>query len=183
MLGAAYDSQYDPLPMSRFAFLLVLFAACDPTTETATVAALRQPCVGFTRTLCLVMAQDQQPPHVEFRGIEGFSHHWGIQSEITFYREQVDHPDADAPNEKLVLLDIVEESATITAPFELEFQPTGPGWFSGSGTTFDMVGTTVVCEAGVCDQLVAADLGQSPFQVTMELTDDPQTLRATAVSL
>lgn len=168
--------------MSRFTLLLALLAACDPTTETATVAALRQPCVGFTRALCLVMAQDQQPPHVEFRGIEGFSHHWGIQSEITFYREQVDHPDADAPNERLVLLDIVDETSTITAPFQLVFQATGVGWFSGSGTTFDMLGTTVVCDAGVGDQLVAADLGEAPFEVTMELTADPQALRATAVS-
>lgn len=169
--------------MSRFTFLLMLFAACDPTTETATVAALRQPCVGFERALCLVMSQDQQPLHQEFHGIEGFSHRWGIQSEITFYREELDPPVADGPREKLILLEVVDETATITAPFALEFPATGPGWFSGSGTTFDVLGTTVVCEADVCDQLVAADLGESPFEVTMELTDDPQTLRATAVSL
>ncbi len=169
--------------MSRLTILIALLVACDNPTETATVDALRQPCANFVRTLCLVMAQDQEPPHPEFYGIEGFVHRWGTRSEITFYREELDSPESDGPGERLVLLEVLDESVTITAPFQLDFPETGPGWFTGSGTTFDMLGTTVVCEAGVCDQIVAADLSESSFGVTMELTDDPQTLRATAVSL
>ncbi len=169
--------------MSRLTILVALLGACETTTETATVGALRQPRVGFERALCLLMAQDQQPLHPEFHGIEGFTHRWGTQSEITFYREELDPQVSDAPTENRILIDIIDETVTVTAPFELEFPETGPNWFTGSGTTLDVVGTTVVCEADVCDQIVAADLGESRFEVTMELTDDPQTLRATAVSL
>ncbi len=168
--------------MSRFTVLLALLAACDPPTETATIGALRQPCIGFEVKLCLLMGA-QEPLHPEFAEIEGYVHHWGTQSEITFYREPVDSPESDSPSERMILVEIIEENVTITAPFQLDFPVDGPDWFSGSGPSVDMLGTPVVCEDEVCDQLGAADLSESPFAVTMELTDDPQTLRATAVLL
>jgi uncharacterized protein DUF4377 len=166
--------------MSR-SLVLLLLVACDggqSPPETATIGALREACVGAFPQLCLLITQDGEQ-HREFFGIEGYTHRWGTESEITFHREPIDEPLADGPNESLILLDVTSEQVTVTAPFQLAFPH--DGWFSRS-TSLDMVGTTVECDADVCDEILAAELAAQPFEVTMELTDNPQTLRAVGSS-
>ncbi len=129
--------------------------------------------------MCMIMVPDQKPMERLFFGIDGFSHRWGIESEITFRRERVDPPPIDGSSENIILLDVIAENPIITAPFDLTF-PFGGGWFAGSGTQLDMVGTTVQCELTLCEQIRSASDTGTQFIVTMELTDDDQTLRATA---
>ncbi len=163
---------------------LVLLTACtehgSTPIQTAIVAPLRVPCQGFGPVMCLSMVPVQQPRELVFFGIEGYTHRWGVESEITFRREVLDQPIPDGPSENLILIDTVVENATITAPFELAF-PGGSGFFTGTGTQLDMLGTTIECEQAVGNQIATASSSGIPFQVTMELTDDTQTLRATAV--
>lgn len=164
---------------------LVLLTACtehgSTPTQTAIVAPLRVPCQGFGPVMCLSMAPVQEAQELLFFGIQGYTHRWGVESEITFRREVLDKPIPDGPSENIILLDTVLETEAITAPFELTF-PGGSGFFSGIGTQLDMLGTTVECEQAVGNQIATASSSGVPFTVTMELTGDPQTLRALAVT-
>jgi Domain of unknown function (DUF4377) len=167
------------------ALALVLLTACtehgSTPIQTAIVAPLRVPCQGFGPVMCLSMVPVQKPTELVFFGIEGYTHRWGVESEITFRREVLDQPIPDGPSENLILIDTVVENETITAPFDLSFQG-GFGFFSGTGTQLDMLGTTVECDQAIGNQISTASSSGVPFQVTMELTDDPQTLRALAVT-
>ncbi len=166
-----------------FLAALVVLAACEhgqTPIETAIVAPLRKPCQGFVQQLCLTMVPDQQPTETLFFGIEGYTHRWGVESEISLRREALDPPPADGPSENLILLEIIAENETITGPFQLEF-PFGPGWFQVSGSGLDMHGTSVQCDSVLRDQILTADSNGFSYTVTMQLTDDPNTLLATAV--
>lgn len=183
MLGSGMRVANSPV-MSR-SIVLIALAACEggqTPTETATVSALREPCVGFISQLCLVVTDEGEQPHREFFGVQGYAHRWGVESEIVYTREPLDPPPADGPSETLILLDIVVEREPITAPFQLAFPAGGTGWFSDT-TPLEMDGTRIECDAAICDQLTAADTSETPFTATFELTDNPQILRATAVSL
>lgn len=163
---------------------LVLLTACtehgSTPTETAIVAPLREPCQqGLGPTMCVSMATDRGMETVFFV-IQGYSHRWGVESEITFRREAIENPPPDGPGVNLILIETIAEHETITAPFELTFP--GPGFFSGTGTLLDMHGTTIECEQAVGNQIASASSSELPFTVTMELTADPQTLRALTVT-
>lgn len=167
------------------ALALVLLVACtehgSTPIETAIVAPLRVPCQGFGPVMCLSMVPVQQPQELLFFGIQGYTHRWGVESEITFRREVLDEPVPDGPSENIILLDTVVENETITAPFDLTF-PGGSGFFSGTGTQLDMLGTTIQCEQEVGNQIATASSSGIQFKVTMELTADPQTLHALIVA-
>ncbi len=167
------------------ALALLLLTACtehgSTPTQTAIVAPLRVPCQGFGPVMCLSMVPVQKPQELVFSGIEGYTHRWGVESEITFRREVVAEPIPDGSSENLILIETVVENETITAPFELSF-PGGSGFFSGTGTQLDMLGTTIECSQALCNAITTASSSGVPFQVTMELTDDPQALRATLVT-
>lgn len=164
----------------------VVLAACtehgQTPTQSAIVAPLREPCQGFAPSMCLVMVPDQQPRERLFAGIVGYTHRWGVESEITFRREALDPPPLDGPSERVILLEVLDENDAIAAPFTLTFPAGGPGWFSGSAPALDMLGTTVQCDTDLCTQLDVADTAGQPFEVVMELVD-AQTLRATSVTL
>ncbi len=166
------------------ALVLVLLTACtehgSTPTQTAIVAPLRVPCQGVGPVMCLSMVPVQKPTELLFFGIEGYTHRWGVESEITFRREVVE-PIPGGPSENLILLETIVENETITGPFDLSFS-SGSGFFSGAGTQLDMLGTTIECEQSIGDLIATASSGGISFQVTMELTDDPQTLRALAVT-
>jgi hypothetical protein len=152
--------------------------------EVVTVSALRAPCQAFTAELCLVMQPDFEPPETLFFGIDGYTHRWGIESELKIRREQVDPPLPDGPSERIILLETIIEREPIIAPFQLSFPFNGNRWFQGSAAsgTLDLLGTTVLCEASVCSEIVTADTnGFANFNVTFELTDDDQTLTAVSV--
>ena len=161
---------------------LVLLVACEhgqTPVETAIVAPVKTPCQGFGPTMCLTMVPDQKPMERLFFGIVGYEHLWGVESEITFRREQVEEPVPDGPFENIVLLDTIVEN-DIPGPFILEF-PFGPGWFQTSGSALNMHGTTVECEATLCSQILSLDGSGSSYTVTVELTGDPNILTATGV--
>ena len=169
--------------MSRLSIVaLVVLAACEhgeTPVLNAIVAPVRTPCQGFGPTLCLTMVPDQQPFERLFFGIVGYTHRWGVESEITFRREQVDPPVPDGPNENIILIDTINEN-DIPGPFDLEF-PFGPGWFQASGSALQMHGTSVQCEATLCTEILSADSNGLAYTVTVALTDDPNILTATAV--
>jgi hypothetical protein len=145
--------------MPRLVLALALLAACEhgqTPIETAIVSPLQTPCVFLDQQMCMTMVPDQKPMETLFFGIEGFTHRWGIESEIKFRREPVDPRPIEGPSENLILLEIVVENETVTAPFQLQFPP-GSGWFIASGTTLDLHGTTVTCDPAVCDQLISLD--------------------------
>lgn len=169
--------------MSRVVFASLLLAACghgDPV-ETAIVAPLQTPCVGESTQLCLLITPAGEDQRREFGGIVGFTHEWGVETEILMKTEIIEDPPADGSSEQLVLVEVVAENDIPVDPFTLEF-PNGPGgWFSGTGTELDLSGTAIECELAVCDQLRAADQRAEPFSATFELVG-PQALRAIAVT-
>lgn len=161
---------------------LLLLAACEhgqTPIETAIVSPVRTPCQGFGPQMCLTMVPDQKPMERLFFGIVGYTHRWGVESEITFRREQVDPPIPDGPSENVILIETINEN-DIPGPFDLVF-PFGPGWFQISGSALDMHGTSVQAETTLRDQIIAADQGGFMYTVTMDLTSDPNILTATAV--
>jgi hypothetical protein len=149
--------------------------------ETVIVSPLRIPCQGFGPDLCLEMTPDRQPTERVFFGIEGFSHRWGIESEITIRREAVNPPVPDGPSENLIMLETVVENPRDPSPFDMTFPFGGGSWFSGTTSPLTMIdGTLVECEATVCTALNTADVGNQ-FVVSMELVGE-QTIRALAVN-
>jgi hypothetical protein len=147
--------------------------------ETVLIAPLRTPCSAFAPTVCLEMTPDRKPTERVFFGIEGFTHRWGFEAEIQLEREQLELI-PDGPSENLIMVELINEAERITAPFELEF-PFGGGWFSGTSSPLQMHGTVVLCEAAVCSSITTAEQSGVAYTLTMELTDDDQTLRATGV--
>ncbi len=166
----------------NFCLVLITLAACgqgESPLETAIVSPIRAPCIGLGPQLCLTMVPDGQPEQRLFEGIEGYTHRWGVESEIEFQRETIENPPADSSSQRLILVDTIVENDIPLASFSLDF-PGGPDWFSGTGTQLDLFGTTIQCDQAVCDQLRAADVSGAPFSATLAVVD-AQTLRATAV--
>lgn len=170
--------------MKRLA--LVVLTACTEHGSTpmqgAIVSPLREPCQGFGPVMCLTMVPDQQPKERLFEGIQGYTHRWGVESEILFRREVVEEPVPDGPSELVILVDTIVENQTITAPFPLVFPPGFGGWFSGSAPQLNLMGTPVQCEAAVCSDIMGPNNNGQGFTVQMELVDE-QTLRALSVTL
>jgi hypothetical protein len=172
----------------RVAILLAL-AACgggESVTETVTVSALRVPCAGEGLFMCLELTDVNGDTRREFFGIEGYTHRWGFEAEIRIRIEEVDDPPADGSSEGLFLDELISEELTAPPQFEIDFPDNPPGleWFSGSGLALELVGTTAIeCDQPTCDAILVQSEATSAFSVTMELTDDDQTLRAVAVAI
>jgi hypothetical protein len=164
---------------------ILALAACgggQTPIENVTVSALRMPCQGFEVDMCLQMQSDFQTPELLFFGIEGFTHRWGVETEMTIRREVVDPALPDGPSERVIMLDLINELQPVTGPFELDFpSSSGRQWFVSRPPNLDMVGTTVLCEASVCSAITSAQSSFINFTVTMQLTGDPQTLEAISV--
>jgi hypothetical protein len=161
--------------------LLLLVAACEhgqTPIETALISPLRVPCQGFEPTMCLEMQPDQQPVERVFFGIDGFSHRWGIEAEITLRREQLE-PIPDGPSENLIMLELIVENPRDVSPFDLDF-PFGGGWLTGTTSPLDLHGTSVTCEATLCTEIRNADLNGQQYRVTFDVVGD-QALNATAI--
>jgi hypothetical protein len=171
--------------MRSFLSCLVLVACGGGQTpiEVVTVAPLRTPCQSFVQQMCLTMTPDFETAETLFFGIEGYDHRWGVEAELKIHREPVDPPLADGPSELIVVDEVLGELESITAPFDLTFPFTGSNsWFTGGGTTLDMLGTDVLCESAVCSAILDRQINSfSNFSVTLELTDDDQTLTALSV--
>jgi hypothetical protein len=173
----------------RGAWLVVAaLGACtggESPSEEVTVAALRTPCQGEGTFMCLGLTHaDGSPGNVMF-GIEGYTHRWGFESQIRFRTETIEDPPQDGPSANLILEELISEERVVSSSFELAFFDTPPGvaWFfaTSSSLVLDMARTTVQCEQAVCDDILARSAATTAFTVTMELTDDDQTLRATGV--
>lgn len=162
------------------ALVLVGCGGGQTPIETVIVSPLRVPCQGFEPTMCLEMMPEASPTERVFFGIDGYSHRWGFEAEMTIRREQVE-PVPDGSSENLIMLELIGEVQRTTEPFDISF-PSGGGWFFGpSGSVMLTDGTTVECEATLCSMIDSVDNTFSPYAVTFELVGD-QALRALAVT-
>lgn len=151
--------------------------------EVVTVSALRQACVNSAPQMCLTMQPDFEQPETLFFGIDGYTHRWGVESELIIRREPIDPITADGQSELITISEVLAERQPIVAPFDLVFSfPGTSGWFTTVGPErLNMLGTTVRCEAMLCNLITSRSSNFVAFGVTMELTEDDQTLQAVAV--
>lgn len=154
--------------------LFVLLVACSGI-ETATVSPLRTPCQQtLVPSMCLTLDDEV------VLDLDGFTHRWGVEAEVHFRRISNGPKTADIPPYEFELESIVTEAHVALDPFEIEFP--SKQWFNGAAPAVRLLdGTTVRCDAALCDELVARSDGESRFTVTFELTEDDQTLQALAV--
>ncbi len=174
--------------MRSVLWLVALTAACagDPEIRDGVVGPLRVPCTGEGNFMCIYFEDSpgSGSPGLIYGGLVGYSPRWGVEAHVRYHVETIADPPADGSSRRYVVDEVVAEIEDAAGPeFDLAFPdaPPGNGWFSADGAgQLAMVGTTVVCDPVVCNDILTRTEATVAFTVRFAIVG-PDTLRALRV--
>ncbi|TJZ74027.1 META and DUF4377 domain-containing protein [Chitiniphilus eburneus] len=91
--------------------LIELTRGAAGTEKVLRIAAETRPCSGVGKMECLqVRESPEQDWQLLYQGIEGFEPQPGVAYIVRVREERVDNPPADAPDRRLVLIEVLQET-------------------------------------------------------------------------